>query len=540
MPHRKIPTKAELIRLQRLYKTDEKIAERLGNVTPQLVAYWRRKKNIPKHSFPKFSRQEIRDLWERYGDDYRCGLELGISKAAFYNWRRKYDLKDKPAFLKLEQLELNLGGPSRAVGKRYHSGQQTISQKILADRAGLEKAEAGQIVDIEPDLAMSHDNTDLAIEQFQQIGLNFVWNPNRIVIALDQYVPADSESTAEGHKLIREFVKKQNIKYFYDIREGVCHQVVVERGHILPGQLALGTDSHTTSYGCIGAFATGIGAVEMAALWATGKTWLKVPQSIKVIVNGKMPRGVYAKDVILFIAKKLTSEGANYKAIEFCGSTVSQMSISERFTVANLAMELGAKAAICAFDSITRRYLSGRTKMPYRPALPDKDAVYADSYEFNIDQLTPQIACPHSVDNVESISSVSGLPVDQVVIGSCTNGRLDDLRVAADIIKDKKIHPGVRMLIFPGSRSVYLEALKKGLVRAFVEAGALVLNPGCGACMGAHQGVLAAGERCLATTNRNFKGRMGSQDAEVYLVSPAAAAASALKGVITDPTGYVK
>ena len=540
MPRRKIPTKAELIQLQKLYKTDDKIAERLGNVSPQLVAYWRRKKNIPKHSFPKFSRQEIRDLWERFGDDYRCGLELGISKAAFYNWRRKYALKDKPAFLKLEQLELNLGGPSKSAGKRFHYGHQTIAQKILAERAGLEKAEIGQTVEVEPDLMVSHDDSGGIIKQFQQTGLSFVWNPNRIIIVLDHFVPALSREAAEAHKSIREFARRQNIKYFYDIGEGVCHQVVVERAHILPGQLAVGTDSHTNSYGCVDAYAPGISIGEMASIWATGKVALKVPSTIKVIINGKMPRGVYAKDIILFIAKKLTCRGAIDRAIEFNGNVVAQLSISERFTISNLATELGAKAAICSFDSISRRYFSGRTKMPYRPALPDKDAEYEETYEFNIDQLVPQVACPHSVDNVEPVAGLAGKSINQVVIGSCTNGRFDDLRVAADIIKDKRIHHDVRMLVFPGSRMVYLEALKKGLIRAFIEAGALVLNPGCGSCMGGHQGVLAAGERCLATTSRNFKGRMGSPDSEVYLVSPATAAASALKGVITDPTGYVK
>nr|MBN2278251.1 3-isopropylmalate dehydratase large subunit [candidate division Zixibacteria bacterium] len=540
MPRRKIPTKAELIQLQKLYKTDEKIAERLGNISPQLVAYWRRKKNIPKHSFPKFSRQEIADLWERFGDDYRCGLELGISKAAFYNWRRKYGLKEKPAFLKLEQLELDLGGPSKSTGRKANYGHQTITQKILAETAGLERVEPGEMIEAEPDLALSNDNTEQVIRQFLSFGLSYVWNPNRIVIALDHNAPVSSLAAAEGHRAIREFVKRQNIKYFYDVREGISHQLIIERGHILPGQFGVGTDCHATSYGSIGAFATGIDTEEMAAIWATGKIWIKVPPTIKIIINGRMPIGVFAKDVILFVASKLKCDGAVYRAIEFNGNAVSQMSISERFTMTNMAMELNAKAAICSFDTITRRYLSGRTKMPYRPALPDKDALYDETYEFNIDQLVPQISCPDKVDNVETVADRAGLPVDQVVIGSCTNGRFDDLRIAADIIKDKKIHPEVRLLIFPGSREIYLEALKKGLIRALVEAGAMIMSPGCGCCTGLHQGILAAGERCLATTNQNSRGQMGSPEAEIYLVSPATAAASALRGVITDPTGYFK
>ncbi|UCD95687.1 MAG: 3-isopropylmalate dehydratase large subunit [Candidatus Zixiibacteriota bacterium] len=425
-------------------------------------------------------------------------------------------------------------------GRRFHYGQQTISQKILAERAGLQKAEVGQIVNVEPDLCVLQDSADQTIKKFQEIGLNFVWNPNRIVIVLDHHVPADSPVLAEAHMHIREFVKRQNIKYFFDISEGACHQVVVERGQILPGQLAVGIDGYVTSYGCLGAFATGVDEAEMAALWATGKIWMKIPPTIKIVVNGRLPRGVYAKDVILFIARKLTSRGAVYKAIEFYGSVISQMTISERFTIANMALELGAKAAVCSFDSITRRYLAGRTKMPYRPALADKDAFYDETYAFNIEHLSPQIACPDSFDNIEAVSQVAGLPVNQVVIGSCTSGRFDDLRIAADVIKDKKIHREVRLLIFPGSRAVYLEALKKGLIRAFVEAGALVLSPGCGPCLGAHQGAVAGGERCLTTTNWNFGRGANTAEAEVYIASPATAAASALKGVITDPTGYVK
>jgi len=539
MPRRKIPTKAELIQLQKLYKTDEKIAERLGNVTPQLVAYWRRKKNIPKHSFPKFSQQEISDLWERFGDDYRCGLELGISKAAFYNWRRKYGLKEKPAFLKLEQLELNLGGPSKNTGRKHNYGQQTAAQKILAEVAGVERVEAGEMIEVEPDLAMSNDNAEEVIKKFQEFGLSYVWNPNRVVIVLDHNAPVSTLAAAEGHRFIRDFVRRQNIKYFYDVNDGVSHQLVIEHGHILPGQFGVGTDSHTASYGSIGALAMSVGIEEMASIWARGKIWLKVPPTIKIIINGKMPPGVFAKDVVLFAAGKLTSKGADYRIIEFNGSAVSQMSVSDRFTMSNMAMELGAKAAICTFDSITRRFLSGRSKMPYRPAMPDKDAVYDATFEFNIDQLTPQIACPDRVDNVEPVTSRIGTPIDQVVIGSCTNGRFDDLRIAADIVKDKKIPSHVRFLIFPGSREVYLEALKKGVIRALVEAGAIIMSAGCGCCTGVHQGILAGGERCLATTNQNNKGQMGSPDSEVFLASPATAAASALKGVITDPTGYI-
>jgi len=539
MPRRKIPTKAELIQLQKLYKTDEKIAERLGNVTPQLVAYWRRKKNIPKHSFPKFSREEIKELWERFGDDYRCGLELGISKAAFYNWRRRYGYMDRPAFLKLEQLELNLGGPGEAIRRRSHYGHQTLSQKVLAEKVGLDRVDPGQIIEVEPDLAMSPGSAGLVLDHFEDIGLNYVWNPNRIVLSLDHGSPDSSDNTAESHKSLREFARRQNIKYIYDFGEGLCHQLIVEKAHILPGQLAFGTDRRTSSYGCLGAFAVEVTPLEMASVWATGKLPLTVPATAKVIINGHMPPGVFAKDVILFVAGKLGSSGDGNRVIEFYGTTVTQMSISDRFTLTSLASGMGMRTAVVPFDSITRRYLLRRTNMPYRPALADKDAIYSVSYEFNIDQLEPQIACPHAVDNVVPVAEVEGTPLNQVVIGSDTSGRFDDLRVAADILKGKKINPEIRVIVYPGSRDIYLEALKKGLLRAFVEAGAVVMSPGCQPGDNNLPGRLAAGERCLATTGSNHRASMGSKEAEVFLASPATAASSALRGAIAVPTGYL-
>lgn len=540
MPRGKIPTKAELIQLQRLYKTDEKIAERLGAITPQLVAYWRRKKNIPRHSFPKFSESEIREVWERFGDDYRCGLELGISKAAFYNWRRKYGHNEKPAFLKLEQLELNLGGPSRTGIKKLHYGRQTIAQKILANSAGLDKVEAEEIVTIEPDLAISNNNAASIIGQFKENGLSYIWNPNRVIISLDDNAVSGRDDIRIAHKTVRDFIKRQNIKNFYDIREGTGHQLIIETGHLLPGQLAIGTDIHTTAYGCIGAFAADIPLPDMAAVWASGKINLKVPRSIKVIINGKLSRGVYARDVILFIIKNLAPQGIDYGAAEFCGTVPSQMSISERFTLSYHAAEMGVNAAICPFDSITRRFFLGRTKMPYRPALADKDAFYDQTFEFNVNQLPPQIYRPGDTHDITTVAEIAGLPINQVIIGSCANGRFDDLRVVADVIKGKKIHPDVRLLIYPSSRSVYLEALKKGLIRAFIEAGAVVMNPGCGPCLGSPNAILAPGERCLSTAGRNQSVMTELADSEIYYVSPATAAISAVKGVITDPTGYAK
>jgi 3-isopropylmalate/(R)-2-methylmalate dehydratase large subunit len=532
----KIPKKEELLRLQAQYKSDKKIGEALGGVPEYLVAYWRRKKRIGKYSLAKYTKAKIKDLWETYGNDQRAGEELGISKAAFYKWRKKYNLLEKPKVLKFQQLEFNL---PTSILSRQNMGTQTMAQKLLAKKAGKPEVSIGEIVNVEPDLAMSHDNAGLVIKQFKEIGLEKVWNPNKIVIPLDHRAPAESEKTATAHKSIRTFVKEQNIKYFYDIREGICHEVVIEKGHILPGELAVGTDSHTTSYGCIGALSTGIGATEMAAVWATGKIWLRVPESVKIVVNGSLPKGVYAKDVILHIIGQLTVEGANYKSVEYYGETIEKMSISERFTMCNLSMEMGAKFAVVPFDKVTKKYLSLVTKKRYAPIFSDRGAIFEKEYEFNVNGLEPQIACPHNVDNVKLIGEIKGIKIDQVILGSCTNGRLDDLEIAAKILKGEKVHPDVRLLVLPATRSIYLQAMKKGYLRIFSEAGAVILNPGCGPCLGAHEGILAKGEKCLATTNRNFKGRMGSPESEVFLASPAVAAASAIKGEITDPRDFL-
>lgn len=541
----KIPRKEELLKLQAQYRTDKKIGEALGGVPEYLVAYWRRKKNIGRYSLPKYSKEQIKDLWERYGNDKIAGAELGISKSGFYKWRLKYNLLEKPKVLKFQQLEFSLAGQigvSKSAGIliKQGAGELAIAQKLLAKKAGKAQVQVGEIVNVEPDLAMSHDNAGLVIKQFRQIGQDSVWNPERIIIPLDHRAPAESEKTATAHKSIREFVKEQSIKNFYDIGEGICHQVVIEKAHILPGELAVGTDSHTTSYGCLGALSTGIGATEMAAVWATGKIWLKVPESIRIIIRGEMPKGVYAKDVILYIIGQLTVQGASYKSVEYYGETVAKMSVSERFVLCNLSMEMGAKFAVVPFDKVTRKYISGITSRRYEPIFSDRDAIFEKEYEFEVSGLEPQIACPHNVDNVKPVTEVKGIRMDQVVLGSCTNGRLDDLEVAAKILKGKKVHPQIRMLVLPATRTIYLQAMKKGYLKTFLDAQAVILNPGCGPCLGAHEGILAPGERCLATTNRNFKGRMGSPESFVYLASPAVAAATAIKGEIADPRKFLR
>ncbi|MCD6473731.1 MAG: 3-isopropylmalate dehydratase large subunit [Thermoplasmata archaeon] len=393
--------------------------------------------------------------------------------------------------------------------------EMTLAEKILSEKAGV-KAEAGDIVEAKIDKAMSHDNAALVIKKFKEIGAK-LWDPSKIVIILDHRVPANTIKTAEGHKAIREFVKQNGIENFYDINYGICHQVMIEEGHVKKGMLIVGTDSHTTSYGALGAFSTGIGATEMASVWATGKLWLKVPETYKIVIKGNTPKGVFAKDIILHIIGELKADGANYKAVEFYG-IAENFPLADKITMANMSMEMGAKAAMFYGSN---------------------DGPYEKEFEFDVSSLTPQIACPHSVDNVKSIEDVEGKEINQAMLGSCTNGRIEDLRIAAKILKGKRIAKNVRMLVFPASMKVYKQALEEGLIEIFIEAGAVVMNPGCGPCLGAHEGVLASGEVAIASTNRNFRGRMGSKEAEVYLASPASVAAAAIEGKITDPRKYL-
>lgn len=412
---------------------------------------------------------------------------------------------------------------------------ETIAEKILAHAAGRKRVEAGEIVDASVDLAMSHDNAALVSKIFKEIGVERVWDPSKIVIVLDHRAPANIIKAAEAHKIIREVVKEYGIKNFYDVGEGICHQVLPEKGFVRPGMLIVGTDSHTTTYGAFGAFSTGIGATEMAGVWATGKLWLRVPETLKMVVNGTPSAHVTAKDIILHIVGEIGADGANYKAIEFYGETIEDMSVASRMTVSNQAMEAGAKAAVIPPDEKTMGYVKQRSKTSFETVTADNDATYEQTYEFDVSSLEPQVACPHTVDNVKPVAEVAGTHVDQAVLGSCTNGRLEDLAIAAEILKGRKVAGHVRLIVIPASREIYLQAMKQGYLQTFLEAGATIINPGCGPCLGAHQGILASGERAISSTNRNFRGRMGSTEAEVYLASPATVAASAVKGEITDP-----
>jgi 3-isopropylmalate/(R)-2-methylmalate dehydratase large subunit len=540
-PRRKIPTKAELIQLQKLYKSDEKIGERLGGVPAYLVAYWRRKKNVPRYSLPKFSENEIRSLWERYGDDDRCGLELGISKAAFYSWRRRYGIREKPPFLKLEQLELNFPDLKSRAKAFSQYGKQAVSQKILARSSNKEKVEIGELVEVEPDVIISHANTGDIMAQFHQVGAGYVFNPNKIVVSLADCCLAQSQIQAVvSHKSIREFVARQGIKSFHDNHQGNCYQVAIEHGHVLPGQLILGADRHTGTFGALGAFAAGLTTMELAAVWASGKIWLQVPATLRIDINGRRPRAVHACDIALAIINRLGTAGAEYRAIEYYGSAVSPMSVSERTTLTNLSVEMGAKTAICPYEAVTRRYLTGRSASDYWPVVADKDAEYEAMYQINVDRLAPQIAGPNRFDKIRAVAELEEVPVHYVVLGGCVSGLFEELRIAAEILKGKQVHPDCRLVVIPASRSIYIEALRKGLIRILAEAGAAIMDPGCRTPLSGNPAFGGApGERSLTTANCWLSESRPHTDSEIYFCSAATAAASALNASITDPTRFV-
>ncbi len=422
----------------------------------------------------------------------------------------------------------------------------TIVEKILSRASGRSNLKPGDVVEPAIDLAMSHENGALVINQFLQIfeGTPLdpkVWDASKIAIIFDHRVPAESSKTASNQKKIREFVNRQFIDKFHDIRGdvgGICHQILPESGYVRPGCVVVGTDSHTTSHGALGAFSFGIGATEMASVWALGKALnVEVPPTIKVNVTGAFPTFVGPKDFILHLIGKISAQGANFRVIEYHGETIRDMTTSGRLVICNMSVEAGATSGIVPPDEETIRYL--REEAGVQDSLdmvvPDAGANYDEVINIDVSKLEPQIACPHTVDNIKGIKDVSGTKIDQVVIGSCTNGRLDDLEMAARVIRGKKIARNIRMLVFPASGRIYSQALGKGLIGDFMTAGAVVMNPGCGPCLGIHEGALGDGEVALSTTNRNFKGRMGNPTAEVYLCSPVVAAASAVAGVITDP-----
>ncbi len=422
----------------------------------------------------------------------------------------------------------------------------TIAEKILARASGRASVAVGDVVEPAVDLAMSHENAALVINQFAEIfrgtGLEpRVWDPSRIAIVFDHRVPAESAKTATNQRKVREFVGLQGITKFHDVRGdegGICHQILAESGYDRPGSVIVGTDSHTTTHGAFGAFAFGIGATEMAAVWTLGRVLnVEVPATIKVIVRGALPARVQPKDIVLHLIGRIGAEGANFRVLEFHGDAIQKMPMSGRLVLCNMAVEAGATSGIVLADAETLRYLRAEADVhdPVPRLAPDRGAVYERVIEIDAAGLVPQVACPHAVDRVKPVTALRSTRVDQVVIGSCTNGRLDDLATAADIVRGRHVARGVRMLVFPASWRIYREAMRLGYLGDLIEAGAVVMNPGCGCCLGVHQGALGDGEVALSTTNRNFKGRMGNPNAGVYLCSPAVAAASALTGTITDP-----
>lgn len=410
----------------------------------------------------------------------------------------------------------------------------TIAEKIFS-RASGRKARQGDMVVADIDLAMAHDGTaPLVMKALQEMGTHRVWNSQKIVLVIDHVAPSASEVSSILHKEMRAFASRQGVRIF-DIGSGICHQVLPEMGYVKPGLLMVGADSHTCTYGALGALSTGIGSTDMAAVFSSGKLWFKVPEVFNFNIEGRPPRFITAKDVILDIIGEVKADGAAYKAVRFAGSAVSEMSTSARMTLCNMAVEMGAKAGFAEPDEKTLAYVQSRVRGPIEPITSDADAEYEEVRTFEIDKLEPQVACPDHVDNVKPVREVEGVEVDQVLLGTCTNGRLEDLEAAAQMLTGRKVKQGVRMIIVPASREVYVQATRRGLIETFVEAGCLVCNPGCGPCLGAHQGVLAPREVCVSTSNRNFVGRMGCAEASIYLASPDTAAASAVTGKLTDP-----
>lgn len=412
-----------------------------------------------------------------------------------------------------------------------------ITEKILSQRAGHEVT-PGEIIEIPVDLAMSHDGTSPpAIKTFEKIAEK-VWDPEKIALIFDHNVPANTIGSAEFQEVCRDFIKKQNITKNYIHGEGICHQVVPEMGLVEPNMVIVGADSHTCTYGAFGAFSTGMGATDLAMVWATGKTWFMVPEAIKMEIEGELNPSIAPKDIILNIIGDIGIAGATYKTAEFCGETIEKMGVEGRATMCNMAIEMGAKNGIMepnreVIDYVCQR--TGKKESELSIVKSDEDAIYSKEMHFDITDMEPQIACPNDVDNVKGISQVEGTFVNQCLIGSCTNGRLSDLKDAAELLEGNKIHNDTRLLIFPASREIYKQSIELGYINTFIDAGAIICNPGCGPCLGAHMGVLSEGEACISTTNRNFKGRMGDTKSSVYLSNSKVVAASAIKGVITDP-----
>lgn len=412
----------------------------------------------------------------------------------------------------------------------------TLAEKILSAHAG-RPVEAGDLVEIPVDLVMGNDVTaPLAIKTMEKYGIDEVWDPERIALVASHFVPAKDISSANQTKVMRDFAVKHNIKYhFPEGTGGIEHALLPELGIVVPGDVVVGADSHTCTYGALCSFAAGIGSTDMAYSMATGRTWYRVPETMKLYYHGKRQPWVVGKDFILHTIAKIGVDGGIYKSLEFLGPAISELPMEDRLTIANMTIEGGGKVGLMAYDEVTEAYVKGRAQRPWKGYQPDPDARYIEEYDFNIAEMEPQVATPNLPSNTLPISQVAGAPVDQVFIGSCTNGRISDLRIVARMLKGRKVNPNIRLIVIPATQNIYQQALKEGIIEILVEAGAAVSTATCGPCLGGHMGVLGAGERALSTSNRNFVGRMGDPSADVYLASPAVAAATAVRGVVAAP-----
>lgn len=412
----------------------------------------------------------------------------------------------------------------------------TLAEKILANHTDKKEVSPGEFLNVRVDLILANDITaPIAIREFRRMGVDRVFDPGKIVMVPDHFTPNKDIASAEQVKVMREFCREQGVIYFEVGQMGIEHVLLPEQGLVLPGDIVIGADSHTCTYGALGSFATGMGSTDIAAAMATGDIWMKVPPTIKLVYHGSLGKWVGGKDLILYTIGDIGVDGALYSVIEFTGEAVDSLPLDGRFTMANMAIEAGAKAGIFRVDNKTQLYIKPRARRPYMVYEPDNNGEYAQVIDYDISTIEPQVAMPHSPANTRPVSQVGDIEIDQVVIGSCTNGRFEDLQLAAQVLKGKKVHPRVRCIIIPGSQEVYLDAVTRGLIEVFIKSGAAVSTPTCGPCLGGHMGILASGERCIATTNRNFVGRMGSPQSEVYLANPAVAAASAIAGRIVGP-----
>ncbi len=417
---------------------------------------------------------------------------------------------------------------------------KTISEKILSNHAGRE-LKAGDVAVCDVDFCFGQDGTSsIIIDSFKKLGVDKAFDKSKFYMIIDHSSPSPNIGVSAIHKKMRDFAKALDVG-MYDIGCGVCHQLVPQYGHVTCGDLVLGADSHTCTYGAINVFSTGVGSTDLAITLASGKNWFRVPETIKVIVNGKLPKGVYSKDIILHIAKDLGANGATYKAVEFYGEAITALSVDARLTISNMAVEIGAKVGLMEADAKVIKWVAGKgAKTEPKPVKADIDAKYVSVKTYDVSTLLPQIAKPHAVDNVANVTEIGDVKIDQAFLGTCTNGRLEDLEVAAKILKGRSVYPGVKFFVAPASKEIYLDALKKGFIETFVKAGCSVVAPGCGPCVGTHNGVLANGEVAISTANRNFKGRMGNPNSFIYLASPATVSASALTGRISDPREFKK